>query len=161
MLNNRIEMKRLNKYFIATVLVFTISATQHIYAKLKQTPVYVYGFAASFNDSTVYFTDIQSIESAWLYEKTNFLYGRDMYSYQLRDYLKQENIPYPTCVTSFATTKEKAEKHLLKFRKKYLNKGNYNIKYLNSSEFKYTPVTPDEETLEREGTQPISYPKKK
>lgn len=154
-------MKRLNKYFLVTALVFAVSASQHVYAKLKQAPVYVYGFAASFNDSTVYFTDIQTVESAWLYEKTNFLYARDTYSYQLRDYLKQENVAYPTCITAFATTKKKAEKHFLKLRKKYLNKGNYNIKYLNSSEFKYTPVAPDEETLEREGNKLPSQSKKK
>ena len=53
----------------------------------------------------------------------------------------------PTCITGFAKTKKKAEEKFLKLRNKYLSKGKFDIKYLSVSDFKYTPVEFDEETV--------------
>lgn len=53
-------MKFKTLLFILAALV----ATTSLYAAGKKTRVYVYGFAASFNDSIVYFTDIQTLDSA-------------------------------------------------------------------------------------------------
>lgn len=116
-------------------------------AKNEKQPTYLYGFATSFNDSIVYFAEIQLLDDAWVDSKTIFLYGRDSYSYQLRDYLKAKGLNAPTCVTGFANTKKKAEEKFLKLRNKYLVKGKYDIKYLSVSDFKYTPVEFDEETV--------------
>ena len=33
---------------------------------------YMFGFVASFNDSIVFFTDIQEVDSVWVQEKRNF-----------------------------------------------------------------------------------------
>lgn len=118
-----------------------------IEAKNEKQPTFLYGFATSFNDSTVYFAEIQLIEDAWVDSKTNFLYGRDSYSYQLRDYLKAKGMNAPTCITGFAKTRKKAEEKFLKLRNKYLSKGKFDIKYLSVSDFKYTPVEFDEETV--------------
>ena len=72
---------------------------------------YAFGFAASFNDSTVYFTDIQVLDSAWLNEKNDFLVSRDNYSYQLRDYLASEQqMPRRTCIVYAGKNKKKVEK---------------------------------------------------
>ena len=43
---------------------------------------YMFGFAASFNDSTVFFTDIQQVDSVWVTKKKGFLAGRSNYAYQ-------------------------------------------------------------------------------
>ena len=51
-------MKFKTLLFILAALV----ATTSLYAAGKKTRVYVYGFAASFNDSIVYFTDIQPLD---------------------------------------------------------------------------------------------------
>ena len=96
-------------------------------AKNEKQPTYLYGFATSFNDSTVYFAEIQLLDDAWVDSKTKFLYGRDSYSYQLRDYLKAKGLNAPTCVTGFANTKKKAEEKFLKLRNKYLAKGKFNL----------------------------------
>ena len=48
----------------------------------------MFGVATSFNDSTLYITEIQEISGAYIDSKTKFLVERDNYSYQLRDYLK-------------------------------------------------------------------------
>ena len=35
-------------------------------AKNEKQPTYLYGFATSFNDSTVYFAEIQLLDDAWV-----------------------------------------------------------------------------------------------
>lgn len=109
----------------------------------RLTKVYMFGFAASFNDSTVVFTDIQKIDSAYIDSKTKFLYGRDNYSYQLRQYLLQQDFPTPTCVTSFALSLKDIEKKRERMLKKYTNSKNkdkYIIKEIKSPDFVYEAV---------------------
>lgn len=120
-------------------------ATTITYAAGKKTRIYMYGFAASFNDSTVYFTDIQALDSATVEAKTHFLYARDNYSYQLRDYLRTKGMASPTCVTSFATKRKNVEKKYLAMKKKYAN-GKYIVKHVTPDEFKYQVIMPDETT---------------
>ena len=111
----------------------------------KRTRVYVYGFAASFNDSTVYFTDIQTLDSATVAARTHFLYGRDNYSYQLRDYLKTQGCSTPTCVTAFALKRKDIEKKYMAMKKKYAN-GKYTVKHIAPTDFSYMVIMPDETT---------------
>lgn len=66
-----------------------------MFALQKQERLYVYGVATSFNDSTVYITEIQQLDSAWVDTKTGFLYSRNNYSFQLRDHLKATDSPPP------------------------------------------------------------------
>ncbi len=128
---------RLKTLFV-TVCAFFVCTT----AFARNNKVYLYGFAASFNDSTVYFTDIRS----------GFLYGRDSYSYQLKDYLASIGFEHATCVTLWATTRDAVEKKFQKLRDRYViipgkkvsKKPIYNVKYLTTDEFKYQPVIPDE-----------------
>lgn len=66
-----------------------------MFALQKQERLYVYGVATSFNDSTVYITEIQQLDSAWVDTKTGFLYSRNNYSFQLRDHLKANGFATP------------------------------------------------------------------
>lgn len=125
---------------IILTLVAMLMATG-AWAELKPKTVFVYGFAASFNDSTVYFTDIQQLDSAYIDSKTKFLYSRENYSYQLRDYLDKLGFKNATCTTSFATTKKEAEKKYLALRKKYLEGGHYYINYLKEQDFRYQAIS--------------------
>ena len=97
-----------------------------IFALQKQERLYVYGIATSFNDSTVYITDIQQLDSAWVDAKTDFLYSRNNYSYQLREHLKANGCATPTCVTVFTT------------------KGRYNVKSITKHDFTYSCIVPDD-----------------
>lgn len=136
-------MKNLNRYLILfLVAILSIVATS-ITAKNKQQSIYAFGFASSFNDSTVYFTDIHQIDSAWVQEKIDFLVGRPNYSYQFRDYLAQKGDEHRTCIIVYALKKDKLEKKYLKMRKKYTTKGNYQIKYISTNEFHFSMVKPD------------------
>ncbi len=134
-------MKTNCKYLLLSLaLMLTISVANAIE---KPTKVYAYGFSASFNDSTVYFTDIMEIDSAWTDSKTNFLYARDSYSYQLKNYLQGQGVDSPTCIVSFDKSRKKAEKKLLKLQRKYTDKkkDSYIVKYIATTDFKFTPVS--------------------
>ena len=108
--------------------------------------VHLYGFAASFNDSIVYFTDLQTIAQAAI-DRNN--------SNQLRDYLATQGYPHATCVTVWATSRAALEKKYQRMRSRYLMLANrrakkngtasYTIKYLTPEEFSYTPVTIEKE----------------
>lgn len=136
------------KYVIAVLVLlgFTIQAQ----AKDKEAPkVYMFGFAASFNDSTIYLTDIQEVTGAYMAEKTKFLVNRDEYSYQLRNYLQGQGKKFPTCITSYAYNRKDVMKKYDKIKKRYIdkNKGRYIIVNIDSTQFTYKPVSPDEGTL--------------
>lgn len=126
-----------NKFIIIAAFLTMFAGV--VQAGSKKTKVFLYGFAASFNDSTVYFTDIQAIDTATVQTRTKFLYGRDNYSYQLRDYLKEHGCATPTCITVFALKQKNIEKKYINLKKKYTGK-NYVVKHLTASEFKYVPV---------------------
>lgn len=120
-------------------MLFVVSLT--VSAANRQTKVYMFGFAASFNDSTVVFTDIQEIDSAYTDTRTKFLYGRDNYSGQLREYLLKQDFPNPTCVTVFAFTVGDIEKKYAKLRKKYVGgKDKFIIKEVKSPDFTYEAI---------------------
>ena len=81
--------------------------------------VYAFGIAASFTDTVVYFTDIQILDSAKV-SKEGFLTHRDLYSYQLKNYLEYDlNKPDYTCMIYFAESKTKLEKEAAKVKAKY------------------------------------------
>lgn len=115
-----------------------------MFALQKQERLYVYGVATSFNDSTVYITEIQQLDSAWVDTKTGFLYSRNNYSFQLRDHLKANGFATPTCVTYFAKTRKEIEKKYVAIKKRYATRGYYNVKYVTKHDFTYSCLVPDD-----------------
>ena len=111
----------------------------------KLTKIYLFGMATSFNDSTVYLTDIQQIDSAWIDSRTKFLYGRQDFSYQLAEHLRTGDQVRPTTIVIFAEKRSDIEKKYLKLKKRYTTpkKGHYTIKNINVSTFRFTHVIPD------------------
>lgn len=106
---------------------------------VKTSHMYMFGFSASFKDSVIYVTDIQDVQGAWINTKTKFLLGRDQYAGQLQTHLsEQRQLNNRVCVVFFKKSKKKAEKQYLKLMKKY--KNGYDIRYLNSSEFRFEAV---------------------
>lgn len=106
--------------------------------------MYMFGFAASFNDTIVHFTDIQMVDSVWTDSKTEFLLGRENYSYQLRDYLAAHQMPHRTCIVVYNKDRKKLEKKFLKMRKLYNQpkKGQrqFDIRYIESRDMQFKPV---------------------
>ncbi len=140
-------MKTNCKYLLLSLtLMLTLSVANAIE---KPTKLYIYGFSASFNDSTVYLTDIMEVDSAWTDSKTKFLYSRDSYSYQLKSYLQGQGVDTPTCIVSFDKSRKKAEKKYLKLQRKYTDKkkGNYVVKYIAANDFKFEAVSAADDAL--------------
>ena len=73
-LNNRVQkIIKTTRIMNSKKIIMTLATmllTTGAWAALKPKTIYVYGFAASFNDSTVYFTDIQQVDSAYIDSKT-------------------------------------------------------------------------------------------
>ena len=140
-------MKKTLKYLVLA-LMFVATATTAEGKRVKTSHMYIFGFAASFVDSTLYLTDIQDIEGAWYDTKEKALLERDNYSNQLKDYMKykmgQSN---RVCLVLFSKKKKEAEKKYLKLKKKYMSKDGiiHGMKYLTSADFKFTAIDISEE----------------
>ncbi len=138
---------RLRQLLIVTALLVgcVINGNAKGYRPAK---IYMFGFAASFNDSTVYLTDIQTVNAYLVNNRTKFLANREDYSYQLRNYLQSNGLEaYPTCITMFAENEKDATKKYLKLKERYeKSKKKYSIKSLKDSQFQYTPVEPDQQS---------------
>lgn len=153
---------RIIKCLIATAMLLGIS--MQVSAKDKEvSKVYMFGFAASFNDSTIYITDIQEIKGAYVAERTKFLVNRDEYSYQLRNYLQGQGNAFPTCITSYAYDRKTIEKKFTKIKKRYIdkNKGHYIIVNISKEQFTYQPVSSDEVVNVDESEQTTQQSKSK
>lgn len=127
------------RVFFLSVFVLAVC---EISAVKKPTKVYLFGFATSFNDSIVHMSNLQTLDSAWVDSKTHFLYSRDNYSYQLRDYLKGKGVQHPTVVTMFGKNKSKVEKKYSKIRKRFIEKNHYQVEYIADDEFHFTAIAP-------------------
>lgn len=87
--------------------------------KGKEKAVYAFGVAASFNDTLVYYTEIQLLDSVKL-DKSGFLPRREAYSNQLRDHLEYTmSKPNYTCMIYFSEDKSKLQKEATKVLSKY------------------------------------------
>lgn len=142
-------MKSYKNLIMAVAVMIICGWTINASAKLKCVPkLYAFGFAASFNDSTVYFTDIQEIDSVWINDKNDFLVSRDNYSYQLKNYFTSLGLEHRTCVISFALKRKDIEKKYQKMKNKYVKAGNYDIKSVSTNDFHFTAIKPDNYEIE-------------
>lgn len=131
-------MKSINTLIL---LLFCLFAAGRLAAEEKIVPeVYCFGFSASFNDSTVYFTDIQKLENVWLDTKTGFILERGVYANQMRNYFNGINQPDRTCVFFYAVTFKDLGKKFRKMKKKYVTGNKFDIKYLKPAEFSFEPA---------------------
>lgn len=112
---------RIVRYFMLTALFIASAHAMSLSAKNITVPkMYMFGFAASFNDSIVHFTDIQALDNVWIDQKTQFMLGRENYSYQLRDFLAdKQQMPHRTCVVIYNQDRQKLEKEYLKMKRIY------------------------------------------
>lgn len=103
-------------------------------------PVYAFGVAASFNDSVVYCTEIQVLDSIEL-DKTGFLPKRDLYAYQLKTYLEYDlQKPDYTCMIYFSDNKKKLEKEASKVKSKYKKGSGLLLQVVDPAAFAFKKV---------------------
>ena len=136
-------MRHYAKYLAVLAVIASSFFTQHVQAKKEIAPqMYMFGFAASFNDTIVHFTEIQQVDSTWINQK-KFLLGRDNYSYQLRDYLANKlRMPNRTCIVVFNQNKKKLEKKYLKMKRKYtdLKANGFDVRNISTQDFHFRPI---------------------
>lgn len=138
-------MKIIKHLFVAATFILAASTTAE--AKNGNVPqcVYMFGFAASFNDTIVHFTEIQAVDSVWLSRGNKFLLSRDNYSYQLRQYLADRQMPNRTCVVFYDRKLSRIQKKFLKMKKLYATgtKGKPSrneVRSIALGEFRFTPI---------------------
>jgi hypothetical protein len=134
---------KLIKQLTLAIAMMAAGATNVQAQNIKVPHAYMFGFVASFNDSTVYFTNIQQVDSVWVTKKKKMLAGRNNYSYQLREFFAQKrNMPNRTCVVVANTNRKKVEKKYIKMKNKYLVKSKkpYDVRNIADSDFKFSAV---------------------
>lgn len=152
-------MNHFRHTLLATVILAAMAIVPALAKNYMVPKAYMFGFVASFNDSIVFFTDIQEVDSVWLQSKKQILAGRSSYSGQLRDFFSENfNLKQRTCVVISSPKRKDVEKKYQKMIKQYTvkNAGKYDVHYVNASEFKFRPVNMDEGD-----PQPAPEPKKK
>ena len=155
---------KLHKYIIVAGLAIALLLPAMTAAKKNQGPqrVYMFGFAASFNDTIVHFTEIQPVDSAMLDTKHGFLLLREQYSIMLSNYLTEQKLPYRTCVVFYNRDADKLQKKFLKMKKLYVGNGKQknsnDIRTIATSDFRFKAfkVEPDEpvEPVEEDNDDP-------
>ena len=137
---------KLHNHIIAAALMLAALLPATTAAKKSNAPqrVYMFGFAASFNDTIVHFTEIQALDSVMLEAKHQFLMVRNQYSYQLSNYLTQQQMPYRTCVVFYDRKLNKLQKKFLKMKKLYTQskdgKVHFDVKYLGNQDFEFKTI---------------------
>lgn len=137
----------MNKIITITLVLICTFLAVDASAANKKDNIYAFGFSASFNDSTVYFTDIQLLKDVVIEHKTHFLENREVYSRQLANHLADKGLSARVCVFIFNKNKKALEKKFAKLRKKYTKDGKYTIMYVGANEFQFE-VAEDNETQE-------------
>lgn len=108
---------------------------------VKPTKVYAFGVSTSFNDSTVFFTEMQEIDNALIESKSHFIVGRADYAIQLRDHLSEKGYPKRTCLFVCDVNRKKAEKKYDKMKQRFVKKGRYDLLLIDRTEFSFRPIT--------------------
>ena len=126
-------MKSLKTIFTFALVLLLCSAFTG--RKSAEKPLYIFGVSASFLDSVVYITDIQVLDSIKL--ESGFLPYRNAYSYQLKNYIEQnQQLTDRTCAVYYSLNKKKLSKELSKMRSKY-QKNKIKVKPLDSGAFRF------------------------
>ena len=108
---------KLKTCLMVCAALFAMMMPADTMAKNKCVPkIYAFGFAASFNDSTVYFTEIHEVDSVWINEKNKFLLNRNDYSNQLKGYLDAKGLTHRTCIISYEFKRKDLEKRYEKMK---------------------------------------------
>lgn len=146
-------MKKIVLTLLVACSLATLSLTSASAKNEAVQKMYMFGMAASFNDSIVHFTDILEVDSAWIDSKTKFLLARDSYSYQLRTHLSDNlHMPHRTCIVFYNENREKLEKKYQQMLRLYMSpkKGSqhFDVRMVERGTFHFSPIDMSEEPEE-------------
>ena len=117
--------------------------------KVVQKPVYMIGVGISLLDSAVFITDMQLVDSVSVEKKTKFLKDRQLYSFQLQNYLEAayKGGPYVPSVF-FNTNRKKMERQYLSLHKRYVQSKDFRMILVDISQFRFKAEKYIEEVTE-------------
>lgn len=126
-------------------LIVFVLQTLLCQAKIVITPGYGFGFAASFRDSTVYFTEIQYMDSLFMEDKSKLVIGTENFSSQLKEYMESQlDETDRTCVFFYNTKQSALEEQRTKLWTRYANpkkgQGHFIMKTIKAGDFAFCCV---------------------
>lgn len=132
---------RMNKCkWLLVVLLGMASLTTFAASKDKADEpkrVYMYGVSVNFNDSVVYMTDVQYLDSM-IINKDGSIQNYANYSIQMKVYLEgmlgESN---QTCAVIYSDNKKKLEKRFVKMRKRYQTGKNKLLRQIGTDTFRF------------------------
>ncbi|WP_321517499.1 hypothetical protein [uncultured Bacteroides sp.] len=104
--------------------------------KKENKAVYAFGVSASFVDSVVYCTEIQTLDSVKL-TKDGFLPKREAYSAQLKNHLENKGEGNRTCMIYFSDSKKNITKEFEKLSDKYKKNKSVFFKKIEKKDFQF------------------------
>ena len=123
------------KIALSLILAFVVCSAFSFKKAKKE--VYAFVVSASFTDTVVYYTEIQLLDSVQL-DKNGFLPQRDLYSYQLKNYLELEkNLSNRTCMIYFSENKVKLNKEMAKIVSQYKKNKSVTLREVKTTEFSF------------------------
>lgn len=129
------------RYTLMALMVLLVCSSFTMKGK-KTEGVYLFGVAASFNDTVVYFTPIQHVDSVKL--EKGFLPKRPQYAYQLKNQIEYSmNKSDFTCMIYFSDNKAKLEKEAAKVKGKYV-KSKLHLEEIPAEAFTFRKPTDEE-----------------
>lgn len=106
----------------------------------KPIHVFMYGAATNFNDSIVYITDVQRLDSM-IIKSDGSLQNLAYYSQQLKVYLEGTlGEIHQTCSIIYSNKRRKVESKLSKMRYKYQSSKDKTLKKISSDEFTFKRI---------------------
>ena len=117
-------MNRLKHTLLLAILLLATSSMPASAKNYVVPKAYMFGFIASFNDSIVFFTDVQEVDSVWYQDrKKKILAGRSNYSHQLREFFATNfNLQKRTCVVVCGLKRKDVEKKYQKMVKQQVRR---------------------------------------
>lgn len=126
-------MNKWRLYLICLLGALHLSAV----AEDKLQRVYLFGVATNFNDSTVYLTDVQHLDSLTL-NPDGSLPNYVGYALQLKVYLEGSlDEREQTCAIIYSDKKKRLEKRFLAVRKKYQTHEEKAVKPIGTDVFRF------------------------
>lgn len=106
--------------------------------RVKQKPIYMVGVGTSLLDSMIFMTDMHLVDSISIQTKKNFLMDRQLYSFQLQQYLEAayKGGPYITAIY-FSPKRKKMERRYLSLHKRYVNSKELHLILVDQSQFRF------------------------
>lgn len=130
--------------FLFVSLIMLLATTGRVSADDKCEPdMYMFGYAYSFNDSTLYLTAVQKVHDVWVRPRNGFIIERETYSKQLQTYFDKDGVRNMTCGISFSKKEKKIHKKFAKLKARFNNKfKNIRIVNLSEADFVFTSFVP-------------------